>query len=263
MNGLAPWAHLGLEWSIKGGFILLTVLAAVTASRKSTTAWKAFLLSLGLCCLLALPLAAPVRPYLIYRIPVPVTSDPLPSPSAGWTGPSTGPADAVTADQTMAEEAAASRGESAWHLIFLVIWGTGFAFVAGLFCFCLHAASGLRKRAQNVADPDLRRIAFDAGKALRFRQHVAIMISAEIHSPAAGGILRPCLILPIEALTWPAKGQRAVLLHEFAHLKRRDVLCQLAARLATALFWFNPLVWNVFRRLRAEQEMACDDLVLA
>jgi hypothetical protein len=53
-----------------------------------------------------------------------------------------------------------------------------------------------------------------------------------------------------------------VLLHEMAHLRRADLVPHLIAQVATALYWFNPLVWMAGRRLRAESERACDDLVL-
>ena len=55
----------------------------------------------------------------------------------------------------------------------------------------------------------------------------------------------------------------AVLLHETAHLTRRDPLWQVLTDLIRALFWFHPLVWFVVIRLRLEAESACDRHVLA
>jgi cell division protein FtsI/penicillin-binding protein 2/N-acetylmuramoyl-L-alanine amidase len=80
--------------------------------------------------------------------------------------------------------------------------------------------------------------------------------------PMVWGILRPCLLLPADADDWPEEKLRAVLLHELAHLRRRDPAALLIAQIAQALHWFNPLAWLTVRSLRADQERACDDAVL-
>ncbi|HWA29741.1 MAG TPA: M56 family metallopeptidase, partial [Rhizomicrobium sp.] len=55
----------------------------------------------------------------------------------------------------------------------------------------------------------------------------------------------------------------AVLMHEAAHIHRRDSMSQLLSMIVCALYWPNPLVWMAARMLRAEAEMAADDTVLA
>ena len=85
-----------------------------------------------------------------------------------------------------------------------------------------------------------------------------IVISDELRVPMTCGILHPRILLPAEAENWSPPRLQTVLLHERAHIRRRDVGAQIAAHLVAALWWFQPLVWVVRRRLRTESEFACD-----
>jgi HEAT repeat protein len=76
------------------------------------------------------------------------------------------------------------------------------------------------------------------------------------------GLLAPSVLLPPRAAEWDAERRRAVLLHELAHVQRGDCRVQALAQAACAMYWFNPLMWMTFARLRAERERACDDRVL-
>ena len=81
--------------------------------------------------------------------------------------------------------------------------------------------------------------------------------------PFTCGFLRPTLVVPASALAWTDDRIRVVLLHELAHVARRDCLVQAIVQAACAVYWFHPLAWVGARHLRAERERACDDLVLA
>ena len=69
-------------------------------------------------------------------------------------------------------------------------------------------------------------------------------------------------MLPKKARDWDETHRRTVLLHELAHVKRRDCLLQLLTQLTCAVHWFNPFVWVAARQQRIERERACDDMVL-
>jgi beta-lactamase regulating signal transducer with metallopeptidase domain len=84
----------------------------------------------------------------------------------------------------------------------------------------------------------------------------------------------PCpmvLALPRSMLLWPANlegrldaaAARAVLLHELAHLKRRDHLTAWLEVIVMCLWWWHPIVWWARRELRAYAELACDAWVIA
>ena len=61
----------------------------------------------------------------------------------------------------------------------------------------------------------------------------------------------------------PAEELKYILLHELAHLGRRDDWTNLAQKVLKALFFFLPSVWWIERKLSLDREMACDDAVLA
>lgn len=90
-----------------------------------------------------------------------------------------------------------------------------------------------------------------------------LLCSDTVSMPFACGLLRPVVVLPSESDGWSDDRRRAVLFHELAHVRRRDLLAHTLGRIACALYWFHPLVWSAARRMRSESERACDDLVLA
>jgi beta-lactamase regulating signal transducer with metallopeptidase domain len=106
-------------------------------------------------------------------------------------------------------------------------------------------------------------LARELARSLAIDRRITFVTGQEDAMPMAWGLVRAHVLLPSEADEWPTDRQRVVLLHELAHVKRRDCLTQTMAHLACAAYWFNPLVWIAARRLRVERENACDDLVLA
>jgi bla regulator protein blaR1 len=101
----------------------------------------------------------------------------------------------------------------------------------------------------------------------RARAHVdvdvALLVSPVASTPLTWGSNPAVILLPEDALDWPAEHRRVVLRHELAHIARKDALAQLVAGVACGVYWFHPLVWIAARRLRAECERACDDRVLS
>ena len=90
-----------------------------------------------------------------------------------------------------------------------------------------------------------------------------LLKSDEAKMPFACGMMQPTIVFPAECENWSLDRRHAVLLHELAHVKRRDLFGHTLGRLACAAYWFHPLVWKAAKELRAESERACDDLALA
>lgn len=76
------------------------------------------------------------------------------------------------------------------------------------------------------------------------------------------GIRTPLIVLPIGHGGWSPQLRRTVLLHELAHIRRRDCLWQWLPHTVCALHWFNPLAWVARSQMLCEAERACDDAVV-
>ncbi len=81
--------------------------------------------------------------------------------------------------------------------------------------------------------------------------------------PTVIGVLRPMILLPGSLLTGLSTEElTAILGHELAHIRRHDLWMNLLQRLIESLLFFHPVVWWLSRRVSAEREVCCDDLVL-
>ncbi|MFT5323757.1 MAG: beta-lactamase regulating signal transducer with metallopeptidase domain [Planctomycetaceae bacterium] len=75
--------------------------------------------------------------------------------------------------------------------------------------------------------------------------------------PAVLGIRRPTICLPVGTIDeLCSQDLRLVLLHELAHVRRRDGLVLSLCLIVRALHWFNPLAWLVVSRIRNYMEQA-------
>ena len=91
-----------------------------------------------------------------------------------------------------------------------------------------------------------------------------LMICDELPGATVLGLQRPCIALPralLEALTIGELDQ--VILHEHAHVQRRDDWLRLVQTLLLSVLWVHPAALLVSRELNREREMACDEWVVA
>ncbi|HXT69101.1 MAG TPA: TIGR03435 family protein [Vicinamibacterales bacterium] len=86
--------------------------------------------------------------------------------------------------------------------------------------------------------------------------------SVDIVAPVAVGILRPSVLLPDGWRHWNQRTKRAVLAHEFAHLRRGDTLVSGLGRFVTSVLWFHPAAWWVSRKTSELAELASDAVAL-
>ncbi|MEX0642778.1 MAG: M56 family metallopeptidase [Pirellulales bacterium] len=142
------------------------------------------------------------------------------------------------------------------------IWGVGFCAVLARLVQQLVVVKRKSRQANDLHSPEWRAQQDVAAQRLGVRTTVPLKLHSGAFSPMVVGWFWPVIVLPGDADTWPNERRLLVLLHELAHVKRRDVLTQTMACLVCALNWFNPICWYGLAQMRKLREMACDDLVL-
>lgn len=159
-----------------------------------------------------------------------------------------------------AVEAIPARSTADWLGL---LWASVAAMILGRYCASVASIRWLTRNADPVADSRWRDASDVASAELGLADSPALLSSHHVAVPFTSGVLHPVVVIPSSALsTWTDERIRVVLLHELAHVRRRDCLVQAMSQVACAAYWFNPLTWAAARRLRAERERACDDLVL-
>lgn len=120
----------------------------------------------------------------------------------------------------------------------------------------------LQARADVLVDSHWLSALARAQRRMGFKHGTALLTSDELASPISWGLLRPVILLNSRAVEASGEAE-AIIAHELAHVARMDWIKLLLARVATALFWFNPLVWVLAREAHQLREEAADDSVLA
>jgi beta-lactamase regulating signal transducer with metallopeptidase domain len=146
----------------------------------------------------------------------------------------------------------------------VVVWLAGFV--------SLMAATGCRvsrERRRWLATPGksppawLSPLANRVADRLGMRRSLRISVQRDAAGAAVVGLIHPTVILPATLLQKATHEQvEHVLMHEFAHVQRRDALASFACSLIHQLYWFHPVAWLARARLETLREICCDQAVV-
>jgi len=203
----------------------------------------------------------------IVTVPVFTVSAPADTVPLDIDGPTAGvavEADAGAFDVSPAEETTPTVWEQTKPALLLVwLFGSGFILVWSL--VRVYRFDRLLRMESEAPPPDLQVIAARIAARLGSKSVPAIRTTSAGLSPLVwwvGGKVR--VVIPQSLLDqMDTEHSQWVLAHELAHVRRRDYLVRWLEWLACVCFWWNPLVWWGRCRLRANEEICCDDLVLA
>jgi beta-lactamase regulating signal transducer with metallopeptidase domain/tetratricopeptide (TPR) repeat protein len=138
---------------------------------------------------------------------------------------------------------------------------------AGIFALrlvlSLLAVRRLKQQATDIQDVAWQRTLRDCLAQMGSPGRIYLKQSSEISVPIACGWLEPTIVIPADLVgALSAAARKGVLIHELAHLLRRDYPWQLLLRCVQVVLWFHPLLWLAERRIHFVRERVCDDFTV-
>ena len=141
-----------------------------------------------------------------------------------------------------------------WILVFLVRF---FFILAGI-----HQIR-LRRQSSWYASISWQVRLEELAKKIGVTQQFHLLESGMITVPMVIGYCKPVIVIPFGLICrLPVAELESILLHELAHIRRRDFLVNLIQSLSENIFFFHPCILWISSLIREERENCCDDIAV-
>lgn len=155
------------------------------------------------------------------------------------------------------------RHDATFRAAMILVWAVGVLTGSCRFAFGWHRARRLLGSLRPLQLHEHAGLRSDLRLVLGDLEPPSFFESAEVGTPVVIGVLRPIVVFPEELTASLAPSElRDVLIHECAHVVRRDTAVGLLQRLAGIVYWIHPLVHLLNVELARAREEVCDNFVL-
>jgi TonB family protein len=238
-NFARSWLEFILSSSLQLGIFLVLIAAITFIFRKQSAKFLYILWLIGLFKVLIPPNITIPDFFASVNIPIETNIFILPIPDLSFI---------ATTVKTP---------ELSYRGYLLLFWIIGILFISVVWIFNnIRFYQGMKQDSFRLDKPELDRLVKYKNSRIKFISGPNITI------PFTRGIFRPKIFLPNQAMTWSRNELRAVVLHEYAHIKRKDILVIAFQNIIQILFFFHPLVWLANIQITRYREKACDDFAI-
>lgn len=229
-------------------------------ARRTRASVRHLLFALAFAALVAIPVAGTMLPTVSVTVPATATAHgPLTQDTAPAVLPSPG-GDPSGSSASLRSRDTVTTGSVTIAQVVTATW------LLGVALFLIPVVVGLWqvRRLRQVASRwiDGQALVQTLAPLLGVHRPIDALLHEGVTGPITCGVLKPAIILPAIAEQWDEATLRCAIRHELEHVARWDFLTHCLSRMVCAAYWFHPLVWGAWRRLRLEAERACDDAVL-
>lgn len=142
-------------------------------------------------------------------------------------------------------------------LIWLLGMTGGFAF------FVISRVSlSYKIKINTINSEKYEKLLLECKEKLGIKAEIEVVLQDYITSPALMGVIKPKIILPKFTEDMSEENLFYILMHELAHFKRKDMHLNYLLLALQAIYWFNPLIWVMFKFIREDMELLNDSYLL-
>ena len=234
------------NWLWQGSAVALAATVILRLSRRLSATSRYHLWWVALSVVLVLPLL----PWLLHGSDV----------EAGFAGAANAAGQAATISAPAASLGVVLPTVPAWAFSLLVMAWFGWAMLSLSRTFMALVALREAKLAARPF-PDGREARLETWLSLRGRgRRAELGLSDSVRAAAVLGLTSPTIVVAPSALAALEDEELdQIVVHEWAHVQRRDDLVRVGQRIIVALAGLHPAVWWIDRQLNLERETACDD----
>ncbi len=235
-------------------FILVTPLLAKWHSAKSRYyAWLVIVIGLII----------PFRPFFgdaVVKFNIPVEAV-APAVAVGDTATTTSQninsPNKITNDMTVASQ---PRPLSGWEIA-VIIWAAGAVLFLAYNAFKhIRVVRTTRRWQDRIEDGQCFDMLQSIKTEMGINKPIGLYDCPCVSSPMTMGVVRHHILLP--HTNFDTDELRHILIHEMVHIRRRDLWFRALTLLATAVHWFNPIVYLAASAIDLLCEISCDDEVV-
>lgn len=155
------------------------------------------------------------------------------------------------------------NSQMTWNTLLPIIWLLGTS-MSILIIFIGNVS--LKKRintSPKVNNREIDAILTNCKRRLQITRPIEIRLQNDNTSPCIYGMIHPTILLSEEFIKNSDKVIENVFMHELSHYKRKDMMTNIILLIMTSLHWFNPFVYQFFKKIRQEMELATDEITLS
>ena len=219
-----------IEVALKASILMAGAAAVVAVMSRASAATRHFVWTLAIAGLLLLPIVTAVLPAWEVAVPILPSAvlEPIDAPRAAGVAPSipVAPAGGV-ARVAIAPESNPIAARVPWAMMAALLYVLGLLTLIVRLLVQRRMARHIARQATRVVDPEWTRLLAQCAARVGVERPVTLLRSREQLMPMTMGTIAPIVVVPADADAWDQDRRQAVLLHELAHIARRDCLTQM------------------------------------